>query len=144
MFRCDNDVVDHQTVNLEFEDGITVSFTMAAFNKGGRYIRIMGTDGELSASMSDDFITFYDFATREYTQIPIANAIVGASMNSGHGGGDTGIMKALADKLNGKDVSVCDLRETYISHLIAFAAEESRVTGKVIDMEEYEMRFEKK
>ena len=143
VFRCDNDVVDHQTVNLEFEDGITVSFTMAAFNYGGRYIRIMGTDGELSASMSDDFITFFDFATRTYTQIPIADAIVGASMNSGHGGGDTGIMRALADKLNGREADICDLRETYISHLIAFAAEESRLTGKVIDMEEFEERIEK-
>jgi hypothetical protein len=117
---------------------------MAAFNKGGRYIRIMGTDGELSASMSDDFITYYDFATREYTKIPIADAIVGASMNSGHGGGDTGIMKALSDKLHGREATVCDLRETYISHLIAFAAEESRVTGKTIDMKEFEERFERK
>ena len=36
VYKCDNDVVDHQTVNLLFEDDITVTFTMNAFNKGGR------------------------------------------------------------------------------------------------------------
>lgn len=45
VFKCDNDVVDHQTVNMIFEDDITVTFTMNAFNKGGRFIHIMGTKG---------------------------------------------------------------------------------------------------
>ena len=51
VFKCDNDVVDHQTVNMIFEDDITVTFTMNAFNKGGRFIHIMGTKGELHAAM---------------------------------------------------------------------------------------------
>ena len=36
VYKCDNDVVDHQTVNMLFEDDITVTFSMNAFNKGGR------------------------------------------------------------------------------------------------------------
>ena len=47
VFKCDNDVMDHQIVNMEFDEGITVSFTMCSFNEGGRQIRIMGTDGVL-------------------------------------------------------------------------------------------------
>ncbi len=55
-------------------------------------------------------------------------------------GGDTGIMKALAKRLNGdtSDTSICTIDETCANHMIAFAAEESRVTGKVIDLSEYE------
>ena len=40
VFHANNDVVDHQVVNMEFEGGKTVSLTMNAFNEGGRYIRI--------------------------------------------------------------------------------------------------------
>lgn len=34
VFCCDNDVVDHQTVNLVFEDNATAVFTMCAFTEG--------------------------------------------------------------------------------------------------------------
>ena len=37
VFKCDNDVVDHQIVSLEFDGGIICNFTMSAFNTGGRY-----------------------------------------------------------------------------------------------------------
>ncbi len=45
----------------EFEDGKTVSLTMNAFNKGGIYIRIFGTKGELYANMSDTEFSLYTF-----------------------------------------------------------------------------------
>ena len=47
VFHANNDVVDHQVVNLEFEGGATASLTMNAFNYnyGGRYIRVYGTKG---------------------------------------------------------------------------------------------------
>ena len=143
VFHCDNNVVDHQVVNLEFEGGATVSFSMAAFNKGGRYIRVMGTKGEISAKMSNDGFELYDFATRETTHIDIPDAVLNDSIDAGHGGGDGGIIKALSDRLGGdtSSKSLCTIDETCRNHLIAFAAEESRVTGKVIDMDEYENRL---
>ena len=48
VFHCDNDVADHQVVNMEFENGITVSFNMEAHTGYmGRKTRIMGTDGDI-------------------------------------------------------------------------------------------------
>lgn len=48
VYHCDNDVVDHEVVDMEFENGATAVFTMTAFTKNTRRtIRVMGTLGEL-------------------------------------------------------------------------------------------------
>ncbi len=137
VYRCDNDVVDHQTVNMLFEDDVTVTFTMCAFNKGGRHIHIMGTKGELHGSMvGDGSISIYDFATRQTTQIPMV-ALDG--INGGHGGGDGGIVGSLYDYLMGTYTghSVSDIGISVENHLLCFAAEESRKQGTVVDMEPF-------
>jgi len=140
VYACDNNVVDHQVVNLEFESGATVSFTMNAFNLGGRVIHIMGTDGEIHASMSSDTFTVSDFDTEKTETVKINDMIVDESIASGHGGGDAGIMVALHDLVaEGKtSASVCDIRTSYENHLIAFAAESSRKNGTVVDIAEFE------
>lgn len=137
VFECDNNVVDHQVVNMEFEDGITVSFTMNAFNKGGRDIRIFGTKGELFADMEEGTIRIYSFASKEYTYINLEQ--ISGAITSGHGGGDTGIMIDTIKYLNDEPTSkaICGVRTSYMNHLIGFAAEEARIRKVIIDMKEY-------
>ena len=65
VYHANNDVVDHQVVNMEFEGGVTASFTMNAFNQGGRNIRIYGTKGELMAHAKDTEISVYTFADKK-------------------------------------------------------------------------------
>lgn len=137
VYDCDNDVVDHQIVNMEFEDGCTVSFTMNAFNKGNREMRIFGTKGELSADMEAGKIKIYSFTSKEYSEIDVGN--LGVTIASGHGGGDTGIMIDLIRYLNGESSSksICDVETSYLNHLLAFAAEEARISNTIIDMDNY-------
>ena len=139
VFRCDNDVVDHQVVNLEYEDGATVSFTMSAFNRGGRKIRIMGTKGEINAEMSWDHVDLFDFETRTVSQIKIADAIPDETINSGHGGGDRGIIRTFCAYLTGNyhGNTITDIGTSVENHLVAFAAEEARLCGKVISMADF-------
>ena len=143
VYKCNNNVVDHQVVNMEFEDGITVSFTMEAFNKGSRNTVIMGTKGEIRANMEDDFITLYDFGTCQFREIKISDAILDQSINGGHGGGDNGILGAFYNLLCGRETgkSVCNVSVACKNHMLAFAAEESRNQGTVIDLKEFLQRI---
>ena len=137
VYKCDNDVVDHQVVNLQFEDGVIASFTMSAFTKGGREIRIMGTEGEMFSGMDSDYITYFNFRTRKTEQIPIQDMLKGNTIAEGHGGGDAGIMNAFYDMLCGIDCgNLSDIGVSVQNHMIAFAAEESRLTGKVVKVKE--------
>lgn len=136
VYKCDNDVVDHQVVNLEFEDGTVVDFNMCAFNQGGRFIRIMGTKGEIY-NVGEGHLKLFDFATRQIEEIDVY--AYGNTIDSGHGGGDAGIIRALYDYITTGEVTE-QLSEIGISvknHMIVFAAEQARLTGQVVDVEEF-------
>ena len=137
VYACDNDVVDHQVVNMEFEGGCTANFTMNSFNVGGRNILIFVTKGEIVSDMEAGTIRLYSFETKKTTNYDV-DAVDG-EIPGGHGGGDTGIMIDMVKYVNG-DVtskSACELRDSYLSHLICFAAEESRAKNEVVDLQEY-------
>lgn len=138
VFACDNDVVDHQVVNLEYEDGCTVSFTMTAFSQGFRGIRVFGTEGELVSSQDQTYLELYSFDTRQWERIDLN--MTGNDIATGHGGGDTGIMVDILSLLRGETPSdsICEVRTSYENHITGFAAEESRLTNRVISIEDYE------
>ena len=137
VYKCDNDVVDHQTVNMLFEDDITVTFTMNAFNEGGRYIHIMGTKGELRAAMKGNApIEITDIMTKEKRTVDSAarDGILG-----GHGGGDNRIILALHDYFTegkGKE-NITEADISCRNHMLVFAAERSRETGATVDVAEF-------
>jgi predicted dehydrogenase len=139
VFQLDNDAVDHQVVNLEYEDGATVSFTMSGFNKGGRKIRIMGTKGEIYGDMSQKTVSLYSFDTLETEEIPIVNAVTDETIFGGHGGGDLGIIKAFCQFMTGKyeGNSITDITTSVENHLVTFAAEDARLSGSVVTMKDY-------
>jgi len=144
VYQCDNNVVDHQVVNLEFENRATATFSMCAFNQGSRTIRIMGTKGEIMADMGDDFVSLFRFSSGAVEKIIISEALSDQSIVGGHGGGDGGIVRALAtlgDKHSPYRDSLCDISTATRNHMIAFAAEESRLSGQVVDMQEFMGRF---
>lgn len=145
VFKCDNNVVDHQVVNLEFESGALATFNMCAFNEGGRFIRVMGTKGELVGGTQRDTIDYFCFRTREHIKIPImAKGTLGNTIAEGHGGGDAGIVDVLYRYLT-EDYSGSLLSEIGISvdnHMIVFAAEKSRLDGCVVDIQQYIQQLE--
>lgn len=132
VYRCDNDVVDHQTVMMELEDGMTVDLTMCAFTgTGGRTIRIMGTRGELYGDMETNTIRVLLFRGEEY----MIDVNTLAEDLSGHAGGDAALLK---DFLTLVGEGKCDadavttVSASVESHRVAFAAEQSRKTGQCV------------
>lgn len=139
VFKCNNDVVDHQVVNLEFENSAVASFHMSAFNKGGRHIRIMGTKGEIFGDMSKGTIELYHFSNKETELIDPSERKLSDSIVDGHGGGDGGIVNTLYQYLT-EDYDGDLLSEIGISvqnHMIAFAAERSRKENRVVKLSEF-------
>lgn len=130
VYDCDNDVVDHQVVNMEFEGGRTASFLMTGFNlpkDGGRQTRIFGTLGEIMTNSI--YVEHTDFLT-EKTERYDTDAD-GAMLDDGHGGGDFGLMKGFISALRGDEDAILSGPEiTLESHLMVFAAERSRRSGK--------------
>lgn len=87
VFACDNDVVDHQVVNVEMTDGSTFGFTMTGFTEHNtRFARFLGTAGELSADLLSGDITLTPFGK------PAQVFHIDAA--EGHSGGDAGLVKA--------------------------------------------------
>lgn len=137
VWNSDNDVVDHQVVNIEYEDNVTATFTMTAFGpgEGGRMTRIFGTKGFMDVAWEE--ISVRDFLTGETT---VENVVVEADSDlreaSGHGGGDGGVIAAFLDALRSpqSQENLTDARTSLMSHRIVWAAEEARHTGKVVDV----------
>ncbi|WP_088043072.1 Gfo/Idh/MocA family protein [Bacillus sp. EAC] len=132
VFHCDNDVVDHQVVNLLFENDVTVAFTMTAFtNETYRNFKIMGTKGEISGNDVRNEIEINLFSGEKETVHP-------ETVDGGHMGADTGIMADFILSVKQKDRgSLTSGIVSAKSHMIAFAAEESRVSGAMVSLEDY-------
>ncbi|MCL2812712.1 MAG: Gfo/Idh/MocA family oxidoreductase [Clostridia bacterium] len=130
VYRCPNDVCDHQTTLMEMENGVTISFVMSAFtNRMNRSIRILCEDGEISGDDEAQVITVTRFVSNAveafsveqmHTQVP----------HGWHGGGDIALVEDFLRTLEGDETeSVSSIERSIESHLMAFAAERSRLSG---------------
>ena len=130
VWRCDNDVVDHQVVSLRYEGGVTASLTMTGFTvMRERETRIFGTDAEVSGDGTS--VTVHDFASGEATRHEVTEAVT-----SRHGGGDDGVMADFVAAALAGDPALVPTSPalTLESHRIAFAAEEARHSGRVVEL----------
>ena len=143
VYHCDNTAVDRQSVNLHFANRVTATFTMTAFSEG-REIEIRGTRGVLQAGESVRRLTGHDIAITDHAtkQVTWHDVPVLEGEFAGHWGGDRGLMDLLHAELqrpNPADMR-SSLQRSVESHAIGFAAEESRVTGRTVRLDEFRQR----
>lgn len=133
VYGSDNDVVDHQVVNLEFHGGVTASFTLTAFTPlENRHTKIFGTRGQVTGDGRS--IEIYDFRTE--TRTVHDTSADGSSAAEGHAGGDEAMFNAYIDALHGgrPELITSGLEASLASHRVVFAAEQARRTGSVVDL----------
>jgi len=135
VYECDNNVVDHQVVNLLYEGGQTAGFTMAAFTEGGRKTSILGTRGVLRGDMKAGTVRWYEYLTDEWHEEDLAS--VRGDISDGHGGGDQAMMAQWLAAVRTGDQSkiITGPTETLETHLTTFAAEQSRLDCDVKTIE---------
>lgn len=119
-YQCDQDTPDHQVVSMRFDNDVTASLTMTAFDTGRR-IRIHGTEGILDAAThADGREPWIECRSHDgiITAIPIPAEETGGY--AGHGGGDFGLIQALPSLL--EDSAPAGFVD---GHRIGFAADRS-------------------
>lgn len=128
VYHCDNNVVDRQVVNLELEDGVVCSFVMSAFTANCcRQLKVLGTLGQIQADMGTKEVWLHPFGG-EPRKIDVPEA------DSGHGGGDYGLLRDFLTVLRQGGESRTSAKQSLQSHLICFAAERSRLEGRTIEL----------
>ncbi|MFF9410372.1 Gfo/Idh/MocA family protein [Streptomyces anandii] len=135
VYACDNDVVDHQVVTMEFDDGATCSFTMSAFTPmEHRRTQLLGTHGFLDGNGTT--IRLVDFRTGAEEVID-TRATVGASAADGHGGGDEALVDDFLRAVATGDPGLLksDAATSLAGHRVVWAAEEARATGNVVTLQ---------
>lgn len=133
VYRCDNDVVDHQVLACELENGVTATHTMTAFDSG-RAIEIYGTLGALKGGTpyqeaGAPELWLRDHATGSVEAIDVVQPEDAGY--AGHGGGDYGLVDALDKMFAGPDALPPGL-DGLAGHRLAFLAERARVERAVV------------
>ena len=129
MFKCDNDVVDHQSVLVNFASGATGTHNLT----GGaaeslRTIRVIGTKGEIYAELENKFVKIKTInpAPNKYFDERIID--LSKTPDEGHGGADTALtadfIKFIRD--DNPSVSCTSIHNSIAGHRIIFLADKSR------------------
>jgi predicted dehydrogenase len=130
VYACDNDVVDHQVVALEFASGVSATFTMTAFTtERWRETELLGSHGQLLGdgrclrlqTFGGDPEQVWDFS-----HVP----------SHGHGGGDDGLMEFFHECLENRQQALARplAEEALRGHILCFAAEQSRLERRVVEI----------
>lgn len=143
VWRCDNDVVDHQSVVVEFEDGSTATHNMVGgTSRPARAIHLLGTEGEIQGVFEDNRFIVRHIDTRpghEYTEETVDLNEMGDMHGAfgGHGGGDLRLVADFLSLIRGEAPSLACTRiqDSIAGHLMGFCADRAREERRVVEIE---------
>lgn len=137
VWHSDNDVVDHQTVIVEFEDGSVASHNLnGATSRPCRSIHIVGEKGEIQGVLEDGSFVIRHPDPRRGSEYREQTMELNVSMDM-HGGGDLRLVEDFLNVLNGgrASLSATSLEKSIYGHLIGFAADQAMAEHKLIELQ---------
>jgi len=138
VWRTDGDVVDHQSVIIEFADGATASHDLVTGTaRPGRTIHVCGTEGEIEGFMEDGRFVIRHPDAREGHEYTEEEVDMNVSMDM-HGGGDLRLVQDFIHVVRGEQASLSttDVFDSVYGHLIAYAADDSMMQHRMVDIED--------
>ncbi|HYF52390.1 MAG TPA: Gfo/Idh/MocA family oxidoreductase [Planctomycetota bacterium] len=135
VFKCSNDVVDHQVVSMQYEDDLTGTFTMTGLAPVGACVRVRihGTRGMIElGSDAAEGLHHHCFVEGTHRRIKLPEG------DGSHGGTDANFVVNFVDALRANDPTLIlsGTAEALESHRVVFAAERSRQTRRMVELAE--------
>jgi predicted dehydrogenase len=137
VWRCDNNVVDHQNVIIEFENGATANLNMIGnAARAERDIHIVGTEGELQGELRGGWLKLRKFRPDHFEHRYTEHTFDIPYGPDNHGGNDERLIEDFIACMLGEPTSKARTRveDSLLGHQVSFAAEESRVEGRVVTL----------
>ena len=140
VWKCDNDVVDHQSVAVEFEDGSTATHNMVGgASRPSRSIHLIGSVGEIQGVLEDSRFVVRHIDPRpghEYAEEEVDLKVQGDMHGAfgGHGGGDLRLVDDFAHMVRGepRSISCTSIDDSVNGHLIGFCADRAMAERRVV------------
>lgn len=140
IYKCDNNVVDHQSVLVNFKSGATGTHNMVGGSaEPRRNIHIVGTKGEIFGNFEESKFTIlkinpspdahHEECDVEVVDLNVSGDMVGAY--GGHGGGDERLAADFVKFIRGEEPSLActSIFDSVAGHLGVYRADKSRENG---------------
>lgn len=144
VWKCDNNVVDRQSVMIEFANGATATHNMVGgTSRPMRQIHVIGTTGEIQGIMDESKFKVRHIDPRpgcEYSE-DVVDLKIGGDMNGafgGHGGGDQRLVADFVEALSGGNpsISCTDIEDSINGHLTGFIADLAMRDNRIVNLSE--------
>jgi len=128
VYNDDKDIIDNQTVLLEWDRGVRADFNLQLFGHGSsrREVRVYGEKARLDANTGTRRIRVTVASTGEVITHDIK------PQGGGHGGADRHMIARFVSAIEGEGRHDSGLAEGLAATLVAEKADEAMMTGRVV------------
>ena len=132
IYKCDNDVVDHQSVLVNFKSGATGTHNMVGGSPEPlRTIRITGTKGEIYGEFEHAFIEVRKQNPKKENYFDKEVIDMSHISGEGHSGGDERLTEDFVNFQRGEShsISCTSIFDSVMGHKVIFLADKSMENG---------------